>query len=245
MDLSSSSSDAEQWERWQQHCQAQGVSVSLQQQQQLKHYYTLIEAHNRVISLTSMHGLQDFLYRHLLDCLVLLPHFPVLYTLADVGSGAGLPAIPIAIMQPACLVTAIESVGKKARFLETVQQHLQLNHFSVLNQRSEAVAKIPEHREQYDIVTARAVASLGSLLELCLPLVKVNGLFFAMKGRQFQQELDACNKALKLLNATLVKVITFDTPMLQGSNILVFQKTARIPARFPRKPGDALKHPLV
>jgi 16S rRNA (guanine527-N7)-methyltransferase len=233
-----------EWRAWRKACQDLGVSISDEQEAQLHCFYEhLIEA-NRSVNLTRITALEDFLYRHLLDSLTLAPLLPANARLADIGSGAGIPAIPLAIARPDIQVTAVESVGKKCAFIEEAAQKLQLSGFTVRNQRSETLGQDPQTRAKFDAVSARAVAALPVLLELCLPLVKVGGRFLAMKGLSYEPELDASKNALKLLGGKLNTVQTFEHPSLVGARLLIFEKIKPTPSNYPRSIGLPAKTPL-
>jgi 16S rRNA (guanine527-N7)-methyltransferase len=164
--------------------------------------------------------------------------------MADIGSGAGFPSIPAAIARPDVQVLAVESIGKKCQFIQSVQESLPLPNLSVNNERSETLGHKPEARAQFDVVTARAVASLPVLLELCLPLLKEGGLFLALKGLAYEDELKVSRTALKTLGGTFKEVLSFPHPKLEGSRVLVFEKTGPTPKAYPRSAGTPAKKPL-
>jgi 16S rRNA (guanine527-N7)-methyltransferase len=233
-----------QWQQWEIACQPLEVSVTDAQQAQLAVFYQLLVEANKTTNLTRLTTPEDFLYRHLLDSLSIVPLIPPESRLVDVGAGAGFPAIPLAVVRPDISVTAVESVGKKCRFIEETAQKLSLSNLTVLNARSEDLGRDPKHRERYDIAIARAVAALPVLLELCIPFVKPEGMFLAMKGLSYQTELDTAANALKALNVELEDVLQFEHPALEGSRVLLFSKTAPTPKAYPRQAGIPAKKPL-
>jgi 16S rRNA (guanine527-N7)-methyltransferase len=232
------------WEQWQADCGQIGVPVTDVRVALFQRFYDLLTEANRTTNLTRITEPEDFLYRHLLDALAILPLIPLDASLADIGSGAGIPAIPLAIARPDLRITAVESVGKKCAFIQSMKESLDLSNLEVLNDRSELVGQKPEYRERFDVVTARAVAALPVLLELCLPLVRVDGQFLAMKGLSYEAELEAAAHALKTLGGCLKEVRTFNHPRLEGSRVLVFEKATRTPKQYPRQPGTPSKKPL-
>jgi 16S rRNA (guanine527-N7)-methyltransferase len=238
-------SDTIQWTQWRTDCQRLGVPVTDEQQARFERFYAQLVEANRSVNLTRITALEDFLYRHLLDSLTLAPLIPPQARLADIGSGAGFPAIPLAIARPDVTVTAVESIGKKCRFIQAVQESLPLPNVIVRAERSEALGQHPDTRERFDCVTARAVAALPVLLELCLPLVRPGGLFLAMKGLSYEAELTAAKQALKTLGGELKEVKTFPHPKLEGSRLLVIAKTRPTPKPYPRSAGLAAKKPLT
>ena len=160
------------------------ISLSDFQMQQFESLYQLVTETNKTMNLTRITSLEDFCTRHLLDSLTLVPLLSKLgpqFSLVDIGSGAGFPALPLAIVFPDAMITAVESVLKKARFIEQSAESLGLNNVKVLAERSEILAHLPTSREQFDIATARAVSPLNVLAELCLPYVKPGGQMLAMK----------------------------------------------------------------
>ncbi len=233
-----------EWNTWRNACQELGVSVSDAQEAQFRRFYELLIETNRHTNLTRITELEDFLYRHLLDSLTLTPLIPDNARLIDIGSGAGIPSLPLAIVRPDLTITAVDSVGKKCKFMEETAATLKLSGFTVLNRRSEELGQDAQLREQFDVVSARAVAALPVLLELCLPLTKVGGQFLAMKGLSYESELEASPNALKVLGGTLKEVKTFQHPSLSGSRLLVIEKHKPTPRQYPRKTGLPAKSPL-
>lgn len=242
--------EAGQWRQWQEDCQSVGVDISEAQQALFARFYALLSEANQTVNLTRITAPEDFLYRHLLDSLTIAPLIPANASVADIGSGAGFPAIPLAILRADIQMIAVESVGKKCNFIHACQEALNLANLTVLNLRSEDLgrktgAPHPQNRrEQLDVVTARAVAALPALLELCLPLLKKGGRFLAMKGLNYEAELNASGNALKLLGGKLLEVKTFEHPRLKDSRLLVFEKTTRTPDIYPRTAGLPAKKPL-
>ena len=232
------------WDTWQNDCQTLDAPLTDAQRNLFEHFYTQLLEANQQVNLTRITAEEDFLYRHLLDSLAIVPWIPANARLADIGSGAGFPAIPISIVRPDVQVVAVESIGKKCKFIEAVQENLQLSHLTVNNERSENLGQKPEFREQMDIVTARAVAALPVLLELCLPLLKVGGLFLAMKGLSYETELSASNQALKKLGGKFKEEISFAHSKLEGSRVLIFEKITPTPKAYPRPAGTPAKNPL-
>lgn len=207
-------------------------------------YHALI-AYNQNINLTRITVPQDFLFRHILDSLTILPWLPVGASVIDVGSGAGFPAIPLLLARPDLSLTAVESVGKKCGFIVQVRDELGLGgRLTVLNERSETLGRDSKYRIRFDVATARAVAALPILLELCIPLIKPEGSFLAIKGANFQVELDRSTHALSELRATLHETREFVLPEYPATTVLCFRKTGPTPVCYPRLPGIPAKKPL-
>lgn len=217
----------------------------LQQFQML--YKLLIEA-NRITNLTRITALDDFCTRHLLDSLTLsriLNRLPPDFNLMDLGSGAGFPALPLAIAYPEARITALESVQKKARFIEQAIDALELANIRVLAGRAETLSHDRRYREQFDIVTARAVSSLNTLVELCLPFARIEGQLLAMKTlASLDAEQQAARNAMELLGGEFERVEDVSLPLLPNRGIAVILKTRTTPARYPRNSGIPAKKPL-
>lgn len=191
----------------------------------------------------------QILSAHILDslsCFLYRPLFRI-GRFADVGSGGGLPGIPLKIINPDLTTALVESTGKKARFLQYVVDALSLDGIEVVNTRVEDLARVQAHRGTYDVVTSRAVARLSVVAEYCVPLLKVGGSAICMKGRLEPDELSEGSRAAETLGAKVAEIIP--VPMLQEiggreRNLVILQKVQETPARYPRRPGTATKKPL-
>lgn len=163
----------------------------------------------------------------------------------DVGTGAGIPGIPLAITHPSWQVTLLEATQKKCDFLKHVTEKMGLR-ADVLWGRAEEAAHQKEHREHYDLVLSRAVAPLATNLELALPLVKVGGFFATFKSEPIEEELKSAEKALKILGGALESKISysFRAESDKAKTVLLIQKTHASPDSYPRKPGMPAKKPL-
>jgi len=167
------------------------------------------------------------------------------HRLIDVGTGAGFPGIPLKILYPGMKLTLVESVGKKAMFCAHIVRLLGLDGVEVIQSRAEQVGCAPEHREQHDWAVARAVASMNVLSEYLLPLVRVGGTMLAQKGESGPAETQAAEKAIKLLGGKLRQVIPVNLPGVVDDRFLILvDKSAATPPKYPRKPGLPVKRPL-
>jgi len=231
------------WTAWHSDATQFGFAIPDWQEKFTAFYDLLIET-NKQFNLTRITAPEDFLYRHLLDSLTLLPLIPQNARIVDVGSGAGFPAIPLAIARPDISIVALESSEKKCGFIHDVKEKLGLENLSIERTRAEDYARVKGARDSYDMVTARAVAALPALLELCLPLLKVGGTFLAMKGRSSEDEVAASQKALKILGGRVEESRTFEHERLEGSRLLVITKVKTTPLLYPRAAGTPAKKPL-
>jgi 16S rRNA (guanine527-N7)-methyltransferase len=230
-------------------------------------YYRELSAWNEQFNLTAISGYEQVQSRHFLDaltCLLALPVpgagdavpdvVPLLHRgyplrFADVGSGAGFPGLPIKIILPDVRLTLIEATGKKVRFLRHMVETLGLRDVQVLHARAEEVGQMPEHRESYDVVTARAVARMATLLEYCLPLCRVGGRVIAQKGDDAAAEVEADAAAIPILGGRLVAVKALPAALdplaeIADHYLVVVDKAARTPEGYPRRPGMPAKRPL-
>jgi 16S rRNA (guanine527-N7)-methyltransferase len=167
--------------------------------------------------------------------------------LADVGSGGGLPGVPIKICAPHMGVTLIESTGKKARFLCQVVDEMSLLGTEVVNARVEEVSRMVQHRGEYDVATVRAVARLPVVAEYCVPLLKVGGHVISMKGRLPEEEVSEGEKAAEKLGARVSELIRVPHLPEVGEKerrLVVFQKVRETPGKYPRNVGVPAKKPL-
>ncbi|MCW5874267.1 MAG: 16S rRNA (guanine(527)-N(7))-methyltransferase RsmG [Anaerolineales bacterium] len=203
---------------------------------------------NQRINLTAVREREAVYTRHFLDslsCWLAMRQQPGA-RIIDVGTGAGLPGLPLKIWQPGLQLSLLESVGKKARFLEHVVQVLGLSNVQVLTARAEDAGRDPAHREQYDWAVARAVAPLPVLAEYLLPFVRVGGYMLAQKARGVAEEAEQSANAFGQLGGKLRDLIQVRVPGLEDEErwLVVVQKLKPTQARFPRQAGTPSKNPL-
>lgn len=212
-----------------------GIKLESKMEDQFKEYYTFLMEKNQVMNLTAITDKEEVYRKHFLDSLELIKVLGDMssYSLCDVGSGAGFPSIPLAIVQNQVEVTIVDALNKRIGFLNELIQKLHLENVEAKHARAEDYAKIK--REFFDVVTARAVARLNVLLELCLPLTKVGGLFLAMKGSSGSEELKEAQRALEILGGSVVETISFTLPdEAEQRQILVIKKEKATPLKYPR-----------
>ena len=166
-------------------------------------------------------------------------------SICDVGAGAGFPSIPLKIMFPQLKVTIVDSLNKRIQFLNHLASELQLQDVSFIHDRAETFGK-GVYRESYDVVTARAVARLSVLSELCLPLVKKGGQFVALKSSKGEEELEEAKFAISVLGGNVTETHTFELPEDAGERqMFIIDKKRQTPKKYPRKPGTPNKTPLL
>ena len=208
----------------------------------LRLYQEMILSSNRQFNLTSITAESDMLIKHFYDSLYPLKYVEINNkNVLDFGSGAGFPGIPLAIFSPDAQITLLDATKKKCDFLSSVKDALLLNNVNVVNSRVENFKKAGG----FDIVTARAVAPLPILLEICASLPHVGGYVLALKGANGDEELRAAKKAVDVLNLRLIKKEMYHLPEGAGERCLfLFQKEKETPHRFPRPYPEILKKPL-
>lgn len=221
------------------------LTLTTSQIDRLEHYVALLTQWSERMNLVAPSTLPEATRRHLLDSFSLATtceQAPA--SLADIGSGAGLPGIPLAILWPETEVLLIESIGKKAEFLRHVAQELQLERVLVEVERAEVVGRERRWREHFALVTARAVANLATLAEYCLPLCQVGGMWLAPKGFEIEPEVQDAEQAITILGGQLRAVYNVTIPDEPVRSLVVVDKVASTPLTYPRTVGTPSKKPL-
>lgn len=220
-----------------------GIPVPEGAVEKLRAYYTLLDEKNRVMNLTAIRGEEDTARLHFLDCGALLRFLSLDgKAVADVGSGAGFPGIVLKILAPDAEMTLLDSLQKRVSFLREVCDALELSGVACVAGRAEEQTGL---RECFDVVTSRAVARLSMLCELCLPLVRVGGVFAAMKGPEPEEELREARRGIVLLGGGEVRVEKYLIPGADAVHSLVLvKKLSPTPAAYPRRFALIKKSPL-
>ncbi len=201
---------------------------------------------NQVMNLTAITAPEDVAALHMLDCAALL-RFADLdgKSLIDVGTGAGFPGLALKILAPSLSVTLLDSLNKRLDWLEETAEALDLDRVATLHARAEEAGHDPGLRETFDFAAARAVAELRVLCELCLPFVKVGGRFLAMKGPEAAAELEGAQAAIALLGGRAAGICPYVIPgRSEQRRLVVVEKIAGTPARYPRRWAKIQNHPL-
>ncbi len=208
-------------------------------------YYNMLVESSKVMNLTTIVGLEESYIKHFYDSLLMSKVVDLNgnLSIADIGTGAGFPGLVLKIVYPNLKVTLIEPIAKRCKFLQSVIDELSLENIYVMNERAEIAVK--DLRESFDIVTARAVASLNILAEICTPFVKINGLFVALKGSSYQEEIDNACHAVSKLKIKIKEKNIFNLPMNYGERaILSYNKYDKTPVVYPRIYSKIKKNPL-
>ncbi len=207
-------------------------------------FRALLLSYNEKFNLTSVVEEKEMRYKHFLDCVAGEAFFPENSTVAEVGSGAGFPSVPLKIVREDLSFTLFESVGKKCEFLKEAVRELELCGTEVRKMRAEDAAR-GEFREKFDVCCARAVARMNTLAEYCLPLVRPGGRFIAYKG-DAEEELKEAKRAISLLGGEIEEIFCFSLPEGYGKRtIAVVRKVKNTPEKYPRGRGKERSAPIV
>lgn len=225
------------------------LKLSAKQEQQFKTYFKELITVNEHVNLTRITEEDEVYLKHFYDSLTPLLLVPEVFTegakVCDVGAGAGFPSLPIKILRPDLRLTIVDSLGKRLKFLQELLDKLEISGVELVHGRAEDVGQNPAYREQFDLVTARAVARMSVLSEYCLPLAKTSGKFVALKGPKAASELADAKKALDTLGG---KVSFSQEFTLAGTEeertIVVVDKVKKTPAKYPRQAGTPNRKPL-
>ena len=223
-----------------------GVSVNNPQAKLLSDYLTELLETNKTTNLTAIKDPDEAIIKHIADCAVCVDSIPQGADLLDVGSGAGLPAFPFAILRPDISVTALDSTGKKIEFIKVTAEKLGIKNLKTISARAETLANNRSYRQRYTVVSARAVARLNVLSELCLPFLKVGGVFLSMKSRLADEELHEALSGIGTLGGKPreVKKFTLVGGESEERCLIIIDKRRDTPPQFPRAYARISSKPL-
>ena len=224
-----------------------GITLSQAQLDQFWAYMNLLLKANQVVNLTAITDPREVAVKHIIDSVH--PAFtgliPPNARVADIGSGAGLPGIPLAIVRPDLEITLVDSLQKRVRYLDETVAALGLAGVTTLWARAEDASRLPQHRERYICAVARAVAALPTLAEYLLPFVEPRGVMLALKSSDVEQEWKTAAPAIGLLGGGETGLEAYDLPLLMGKRTVVWAKKKKpTPAAYPRKAGKPERDPL-
>ena len=201
---------------------------------------------NEKVNLTAIVDDEGILVKHFIDSLLLLQavDLPQGAKVADIGTGAGFPGVPVKIARPDISLVLVDSLNKRLAFLEDLCRRLDISAERV-HGRAEDLGRMPQYREAFDLVTARAVTNLRELAEFCLPMVKKGGCFGAMKGFEVEEELAQAKKAIALLGGRVQEVRKYTLPDGGKRSVVVIKKISQTPTKYPRPFAKITKNPLI
>jgi len=224
-----------------------GLQLSKEQYEKFIIYMKLLQEWNEKVNLTAIVEDEDIIKKHFIDSMKAFKReeFKKAKTLIDVGTGAGFPGLPIAIMKDDINVTLLDSLNKRVNFLNTVISELGLSNVITIHSRAEDGARDNKLREKFDIATSRAVANMSVLSEFCLPYVKIGGNFIALKGPSVDQEIKESIGAIKILGGELIDIceVNIEDTELRH-NLVIVKKIKECSKLYPRKAGLITKNPL-
>lgn len=221
------------------------IEFNDKQLSQFYEYMNLLLEWNEKINLTAITEPEEVILKHFIDSLTINKYIEKNKSIADVGTGAGFPGIPLKIYRPDLNVTLVDSLNKRINFLNEVIVKLDLKDINTVHSRIEDFGKDKKYRESFDYVTARAVANLTTLSEYLIPISKVDGKCICMKGNDVKEEIKDSEKAINVLGGKITKVDEFKLPNSDISrNVIIIDKIKNTPSKYPRKAGIPSKEPL-
>lgn len=235
------------WELLIQKAEEFNISITLDQLEQFKKYWTFLDEYNKHTNLVSNTELQTVIYKHFIDSLSIgilkdRINWKSDNNLIDIGIGGGFPGIPIIIVNPEWRLCAVDSTGKKTKFVELLTRELGINdRVEVITSR---VEEISDKREKFDLATARAVSQLNILSEYCLPFLKKGGYFIAYKAKGVHEEVTQAEKALSILGGEVETIAPYALPEDNERNLILIKKIKPTPQKYPRRTGIPQKQPL-
>lgn len=226
--------------------EAKGFNVTELQLNQFNTFLQMLIERNQSMNLVADADPLVIIRRHFLDSLSLMTKqdFRADQAIIDLGTGAGFPGIPLAIMLPSSF-TLVDALAKRINFLTEVIEALKLTNVKLIHSRFEDLAHNPVYREHYDIAVSRAVASLNVLLEYTIPFLRINGILVAHKGSNYESEISTSNKALSLLSSELSDIIEYVDDQSIKRFILIIKKKQKTAKQFPRKAGTPKSKPIA
>ncbi len=227
------------------YAKAMGLEVTPNEASSFQKYMELLIDWNTKINLTTITEPCEVAAKHFLDSIMILKYvdIPSDAKFIDVGTGAGFPGLPLKVMKPKLKVTLLDGLNKRLKFLKDVSENLYLP-VELVHARAEEAGRQKQFRQKFDFASARAVAQLNVLCEYCLPFIKINGTFIAMKGPNPQEEIKNAGNAISLLGCELAKVKEFQLPNGDSRSLIFIKRTKPLSYIYPRHGSKISKKPL-
>ena len=224
-----------------------GLAANEDAARKMTEYNAMLMAMNKKVNLTGIKDGEESLIKNMYDSMTVYDpaYFPQNGRVLDLGTGAGFPGVPLAILRPDMYVVLVDSIQKKLTFIEDACRELGIRNVKCVHIRAEEGGRRRKTRESFDVVTARAVKAMPVISEWAMPFVKVGGVFCAMKGPGAEEELAAAEKILALMHTEAEEKKTLRLPTGEERTILVLRKRGPAPKTFPRKTGIAEKNPIL
>ena len=222
------------------------IEIDAKKEEQFYNYMKLLLEWNEKINLTAITEQNDIILKHFIDSITINKYIEQSNSIIDIGTGAGFPGIPLKIMNQNKKITLVDSLNKRINFLNEVCKEISLENIQCIHARAEELASDLEYRENYETVVSRAVARLNVLIEYMLPFVKKGGLCICMKGPNIDGELEEAKNAIKVLGGKIKSVESFFLPDSDiERNVIIIEKVAETPKKYPRKAGLPSKQPII
>lgn len=221
------------------------IKITDEQVEQLYKYMNLLIEWNEKINLTAIIEPEDIILKHFVDSLTIANEIPENAIVADIGTGAGFPGLPIKILKPQTEMFLIDSLNKRIKFLDQVINENELKKIYTIHARAEEIGHNKNYRGTCDVVTSRAVAKLNVLLEYMMPLVRLGGKCICLKGPNVEEEIDKAKNAIEILGGEIEKIENITLPDSDNKRtIIVIKAVKQLPNRYPRKAGTPTVSPL-
>ena len=221
------------------------IELSEHQIEQFYIYMKLLTEWNEKINLTAIIEPKEIILKHFIDSLTISSQIQQSRTIADIGSGAGFPGIPLKIVNPEKELVLIDSLSKRVNFLNEVIKKCNINGITAIHARVEEIGHNSKYRGQFDVTTSRAVAKLNVLLEYMMPLVKLGGRCICLKGPNIDDEIKESKKALNILGGEISKIEKINLPDSDNKRTIIeVLSVKQLPNKYPRKPGTPTSSPL-
>ena len=224
------------------------IKFSEEEQEKLYKYMKLLLEWNKKMNLTAITNEDEIILKHFIDSAIINKYANNMKNLIDVGTGAGFPGMVLKIINKDLDVVLLDALNKRINFLSKVIEELDLKNIEAIHGRAEELGKNEKYREQYDVVTSRAVANMNVLLEYMMPLVKVGGVCVCMKSKNVKEEIESSKNVITLLGGELEKIETFylkeNEDNLLARDIIIIRKKCSTPEVYPRNPSKINKKAL-